>query len=136
MAEVTHSREDHGQSRLVGCSNHVVVANPNAYDIRVVDGDRMRYTVKRPTSAPGSVTTFKEMGGLHADSRGRLWVISDPRTGNSVADVYSGATYLGTIDLGCRGSVTLSGAWMAILCTTTQSATKDVELRVFRIVSS
>jgi hypothetical protein len=115
----------------------VVVANPNGYEIFVIDGKQPFYTVKRPPAAPGTVTTFKDIGGLHVDARKRLWVVNDPSpTGNSLADVYDGPSYLGSIDLGCRGNVALSGEWMAILCTNSASATKDVELRIFRILSA
>ena len=37
MAEVAHSREDHGEAGLVRCSNHFVVADGSA---RLDDGRR------------------------------------------------------------------------------------------------
>jgi hypothetical protein len=111
---------------------NVVVANPNAYEIQVLDpAGTVLYAVAKPTQA--GVTKFKEMGGLHADSRGRLWVIRDSGADATVADVYAGKDLVGTIDIGCRGNVSIKGDWVAVLCTKTSNPNKDVELRVFRI---
>jgi hypothetical protein len=48
VAEVTHSREDHRQSSLVGRSNHVVVANGAARldDRRCASLNRGKQTIR------------------------------------------------------------------------------------------
>lgn len=89
----------------------------------------------RQGDAPEKETTLASVGGLQVDGRGRIWAIGpSQRTGRTVAEIYSGVRAIGRLDLPCRGGVTLSGSWLAVLCTTPESASRDVTLQVYRIV--
>lgn len=116
--------------------SNIVVGNPTTYDLDVADaqGKKLYALTRMAGASQPRPTEFQAMNGLHVDGRSRLWVISDlGKDGNTMADVFSGKDHLGTIDLGCRGSVSLAGEWMAMLCAPASDPAKDVELRVFRI---
>lgn len=86
---------------------------------------------------PPKETALAAMGGLQVDGKSRIWAIGpSQRAGKTAADIYAGARSLGRLDLPCKGSVTLSGSWLAILCATPESTSRDVLLQVYRIVDT
>jgi hypothetical protein len=94
------------------------------FEIHGVEGD-----------TPPKETPLAAIGGLQVDGKNRIWAIGpSQRTGKTAANIYSGSRSLGRLDLPCRGSVTLTGSWMAVLCATPNSTSRDVALQVYRIV--
>jgi hypothetical protein len=89
----------------------------------------------RQDDAPPKETSLAAVGGLQVDGRNRVWAIGpSQRTGKSVAELYLGSRSLGRLDLPCKGSVALTGSWLAILCATPENPGRDVSLQVYRIV--
>ena len=116
----------------------VVAANVATYRMLGFGQDAsVRFDVRGKSNAPPGETALMAVGGLQVDGQKRLWAIGVDRiTERSFADLYRGPQLLGRLDLACRGSVVLSGVWMAILCATPDTSNRDVVLRVYRIVEA
>ena len=98
-------------------------------------GATARFDVRGKSNAPPGETPLLAIGGVQVDGRQRLWAIgADQTTGRSFADVWNGSQLLGRLDLPCRGTVALSGTWLAILCSTPNASSRDVALQIYRVV--
>jgi hypothetical protein len=115
----------------------VIAANVVTYRlIGIAPDERVLFDLRGSRSeAPAGETALFAVGGLQVDAQGRIWAIgASQQTGRTFADVYLGSRSLGRLDLPCRGSVTIGGRWMAILCSTPSSPNRDVELQIHRII--
>ncbi len=76
--------------------------------------------------------------GLGFDERGRLWVVGESND-STFADVFADTTFLTRIMIPClqpRGSVSLNGHWLALMCTVEDGGDYDAELQLYRIVEA
>jgi hypothetical protein len=87
----------------------------------------------RVSTRPGE-TPLYAVGGLQRDGMQRIWALgADQATGHTFADLYLKGRYLGRLDLPCKGAASISGSFIAILCTASEAADRDVRLSVYRI---
>jgi hypothetical protein len=128
---------------------HRDIPNPKYTDARVdrelagLKGARARHPSpadsarQRDALMATPLEHFPHTTSLGFDSHGRIWVAGI--AGDSAyADVFSDTAFLGRIPLPCsgfEGAWSLSGEWLALVCTPDDSAFPgDAVLKVFRIV--
>ena len=117
----------------------VVAANVGTYRLIGIGANgNLLFDIRgRQAEVPAGETPLFVVGGLQVDAKERVWAIgTDHQTGRTFADLYLGSRLLGRLDLPCRGSVTLAGSWVAMLCTTPDSNSRDVALQIYRIVET
>ncbi len=97
---------------------------------------RLQGLQARLDSLPDEALPHFSRHGMAFDGLGRLWVIGSADD-SAFADTFAGTKFIGRQMLPCAGhfaSVSLNGAWLALLCRVeTTGDDDDAELQVYRI---